>query len=277
MSKLHEIVSPTNPTKIVDVGASPIDGPPPYKAMLDAGLCLVTGFEPNVSALDLLQKRSSRKESYHPQAVGNGETITIHEYEAPGLNSALELDPARLACFTGFTKYGVPTGSKELATFRLENLVRGFDFLKIDVQGYELKVFEGAGRLLNDAVAVQTEVSFVPLYKEQPTFADVDSDLRARGFIAHRFMAVKNWMLAPLAAPGKPHAFCNQLLEADVVYVKDFCRMDLLSSEQLRQMAMLAHYVFESPDLVVRCLHTLAAQQSVAADAIAAYLATINH
>ena len=34
----------------------PIDGDPPYKAMLAAGLCEVTGFEPQAEALARLEK-----------------------------------------------------------------------------------------------------------------------------------------------------------------------------------------------------------------------------
>ncbi len=30
-------------TEVVDIGANPIDGDPPYKPMLQAGLCRVTG------------------------------------------------------------------------------------------------------------------------------------------------------------------------------------------------------------------------------------------
>ena len=33
---------------VVDIGANPIDGDPPYRLLLDAGLCRVTGFEPQL-------------------------------------------------------------------------------------------------------------------------------------------------------------------------------------------------------------------------------------
>ena len=37
--------------KVVDVGANPIDGSPPYAALLRAGNADIVGFEPNPNAL----------------------------------------------------------------------------------------------------------------------------------------------------------------------------------------------------------------------------------
>ena len=37
--------------EVVDVGANPIEGDAPYKGLLQAGLCRVTGFEPQEAAL----------------------------------------------------------------------------------------------------------------------------------------------------------------------------------------------------------------------------------
>jgi hypothetical protein len=53
-------------TEIVDIGANPIDGDPPYKRMLQAGLCKVNGFEPQQEALDQLNKNKSPLERYFP-------------------------------------------------------------------------------------------------------------------------------------------------------------------------------------------------------------------
>ena len=44
---LLDLLKPQRITEIVDIGANPIDGDPPYKPMLRAGeICKVTGFEP---------------------------------------------------------------------------------------------------------------------------------------------------------------------------------------------------------------------------------------
>jgi FkbM family methyltransferase len=55
-------------------------------------------------------------------------------------------------------------------------------FLKIDTQGYEARVLEGAGELLERLFGLQVELSLVPLYDgERPFRAQLD-DLVAAGF-----------------------------------------------------------------------------------------------
>ena len=52
LDALRELVSPSRLTHVVDVGANPNDGgKPPYLPMLNAGICRVTGFEPQQEAL----------------------------------------------------------------------------------------------------------------------------------------------------------------------------------------------------------------------------------
>ena len=48
---LTEILKQRRLTAIIDIGANPIGGNPPYKAMLEASLCEVIGFEPQPEAL----------------------------------------------------------------------------------------------------------------------------------------------------------------------------------------------------------------------------------
>jgi methyltransferase FkbM-like protein len=71
-----------------------------------------------------------------------------------------------------------------IETHRLDDVpeAAGADYLKIDVQGAELDVLRGAPRLLAEALVVHAEVEFVPLYREQPLFADVDRTLRGAGY-----------------------------------------------------------------------------------------------
>ncbi len=54
--------------------------------------------------------------------------------------------------------------------------------LKLDVQGYERQVLEGAPRTLADVAILVLEVAFVPLYEQQPLFDDMFLWLRDRGF-----------------------------------------------------------------------------------------------
>ena len=51
--EFRNLLSPQRLTDVVDVGANPIDDEPPYTPMLAAGLCHVTGFEPQHEAPDI--------------------------------------------------------------------------------------------------------------------------------------------------------------------------------------------------------------------------------
>ena len=55
---LHTLLNVACRIKVVDIGANPIDGSPPYAPLLEAGHTDVVGFEPNPAALaELLRKR----------------------------------------------------------------------------------------------------------------------------------------------------------------------------------------------------------------------------
>ena len=56
------------------------------------------------------------------------------------------------------------------------------DFIKIDVQGYELEVLKGGEQAVSNSIGCELEVSFIEIYKNQPLFAEVDQWMRARGF-----------------------------------------------------------------------------------------------
>jgi len=96
-------------------------------------------------------------------------------------------------------------------------------------------------------------------------------ELRAQGFVPHAFPAIKKWMIAPLSTDD-PYAALNQLLEADIVYVRDFSRPDKMSSEQLKHLALVAHHCYGSWDLAANCIHHLAARGAGPTDSMTQYL-----
>lgn len=270
---LPDILNCSRLTAIVDVGASLIDGPPPYKAMLDAGLCTVVGYEPNPSALAELKSASSQREAYFPHAIGYGGRATLHRFNAEGLNSTLSPDPAAMKAFPGFAAWSIELGLEQIITHRLADMVAAnpMDMLKIDIQGGELAAFHSAEYLMDSVVCVHTEVSFVPLYLGQPTFGEIDIELRRHGLVPHMFADIKRWMIAPMNGPI-PHPRNNQLLEADIVYVRDFTKMDAMTDDQLKHLAMIAHYCYGSTDLAVRSLVWLAKRGAVAGGSAQKYL-----
>jgi Methyltransferase FkbM domain len=157
---------------------------------------------------------------------------------------------------------------------RLDDLVEidNIDFLKIDVQGGELAVFAHGRKKLNSAVVIQTELQFVDLYDGQPSFGQVDQELRAQGFIPHAFAGLKKWPISPLEFGGNPTQPLNQLLEADLVYVRDFVHADGMSSDQLKHLGLIAHSCYNSFDLAGRCVALLEQRNVIPSGALQQYL-----
>lgn len=110
------------------------------------------------------------------------------------------------------------------------------------------------------------------LYKGQPTLGDIDIELRSQGFIPHCFAAIKKWPIAPCVVNNDPRQALNQLLEADLVYVRDFSRPEAMSNEQLKHLALIAHHCYGSFDLALRCVLLLEQRGVLAGGAQQTYL-----
>ncbi|MGD9620009.1 MAG: FkbM family methyltransferase [Mycolicibacterium sp.] len=274
----RDLLAPQRLTDVVDVGANPIDGAPPYTPMLAAGLCRVTGFEPQPEALLELQTKKGPYERYLSYAVGDGDSHTLNICRASGMTSLFDPDPDTLGLFEVLEPYGEVIEQVDLSTRKLDDIseIEHLDFLKIDIQGGELAVFQGGRKKLAEAVAIQTEVSFVTLYKDQPTLGDIDQEMRIQGFIPHCFDAIKHWPIAPYVVNNEPRRALRQLLEADMVYVRDFAHPDLMSDEQLKHLALIAHHCYGSFDLALRCVKLLEERHAVHPGAQHRYLQLVS-
>ncbi len=262
--------------KVVDVGANPIDGDPPYAALLRAGAAEVVGFEPNRAALADLDARKGPHETYLPHALGDGGRHRLHLCQAPGMTSLLEPDPAVLGLFHGFPDWGRVLATEEVATVRMDDLpeTAGADLLKLDIQGAELMVLRHAQARLRDAVVIQAEVEFLPLYRGQPLFAEVEVFLRDHGFRFHRFFPAVSRAIRPVLVGGDPYAGLSQLVWADAIFVRDLTRTEALSARQLLAAAAILHGCYGSYDLV---FHLLAAHDARCGGALAPrYLAGLQ-
>lgn len=245
--------------------------------MLRRRICRLTGFDPHPEALARLNAAKSDLETYLPYAVGDGGNHILNICRGIGFASLLQPDEAALRHFPRFTELGQIIQQINLPTRRLDDMseIDHIDFLKIDIQGSELSVFQNGRARLAKAVAIQTEVSFVPLYKDQPVFGDIDLELRGLGFIPHMFAAINKKMIAPMMGPH-PGAALNQLVEADIVYVRNFIKPEQMNSEQLKHLALIAHHCYGSYDLATNCIHHLTQRRDVSADARDRYLKMVQ-
>ena len=250
---------------------------PPYKPLLDKRRCRVIGFEPQPDALAALNAQKSDLETYLPDVVGDGNTALLRVCRASGMTSLFPPNAHVLQYFPGFSEWGHVVKTIPVRTRRLDDIteIASIDFLRMDVQGSELSIIINGHERLKAAVAVQAEVSFVPLYEGQPSFAYIDIELRRLGFLPHCFAAIKTKLIAPLP-PKTIHEGINQLLEADILYTRDFTKSDQMTSEQLKHLAIVAHHCYGSFDLTASCLNQLVRFNAAPADAVQQYIAALE-
>jgi len=262
--------------RVADVGANTVEGDPPYQNLVQFGLCHVTGFEPQAETV--ASSTENPDCTFLPWALGNGEEIEFRRCQHSGMSSSLEPARETMAVFSHYAGFATVTGRARLPTHRLDDVaeIGILDYLKIDVQGGELAVLANGREKLRNTVFVHTEMSFVPLYENQPTFGDVDNELRRQGFIPHCFGGIKNTIIPPMLLDNDPSKTINQLLDGDMAYVRDFRHLELLSDRQLRVMALIAHACYGSFDLTCYLLQELIRREVVPPDSGGIYLGIVN-
>jgi len=241
--------------EIMDIGASAIAEVPIYKTLLQKQIAHLTAFDGDDRQL------SKIKEAYGGENVivrneflFDGLSHTVHLCSpASGMTSLFEPRKDALNFFNGFSEFGRVHNIEQIATKTLDSLddLRCPDFLKMDVQGAELQIMKSGKETLKHCLAMQLEVSFIPLYKNQPSFGEIDVYMRGLGFVPHRFLEVKRWSIHPTVFKGNFRVPGNQLLEADIIYIKDPLNLDLLTTDQVRKLAALSHFCFKSVDLCI--------------------------
>jgi FkbM family methyltransferase len=196
---------------VLDVGAN--EGQ--YGAWLrDAGFAgRIVSFEPLRQPFATLADaaRNDTQWDCHRTALGATRGRTVVNVSADSVSSSvLPLHPRTLA-LEPETSY-VTTETVRLAT--LDAFVAGLDlvgartYLKIDVQGYELEVLRGSVITLEHAGVVETEVSLVHSYVDQPLLLDVARFLDERGL--HLLS------LEPVSDDG----VSGQMLQLDAIFAR---------------------------------------------------------
>ncbi len=261
------------PVKIVDVGANPIEGDPSYLHLLAHGQAEVVGFEPNPEAHQELLSKAASNETYHCLALGDGGQERLFLTRHSGFSSLFQPD-LRSATYLGFKRPMQITDVESISTDRLDDLgvVPPIDFLKIDIQGGELNVISNARNKLAEAMIVQTEVRFFPLYEKEPTFGDLERELRDQGFIFHSFDFLKPVLGSrSLRTKFRRRAF-SQIVDGDAFFIRDLRTLQSFSDEQLSKLCILADSVVGAFDLASLCLEEFVRREKLTLEDVEKYL-----
>lgn len=275
---LCKVLRYREPLQVVDVGANPMNFDPPYKELHDHGAIIVTGFDPQKETLAKLDAGKNSQDRFLPYAIGDGQQHELNIYKGSGLTSLLNIRRPTLFFLMGLKRAARLLGNEKIETIRLDDIqeIKSIDLLKIDIQGAEPLVFKNSYQKLGSAVAIHTEVSFFPLYQDQPSFGEVDMILRKQGFVPHSFYhtvkrTVRSSRMRELQ--GFPP---SQLLDGDMIYFRDLSQPDKLTNDQLRKLAIISDGIYGFFDYALRCIDELERRDEIDIEAVPAYLGCLN-
>ena len=152
----------------------------------------IVSYEPVSANLDKLREAAEGDQDWlvEPMALGDVDSTTdIHVSAGAGVLSSL-LDSNEFGR-KRFTNMRDEVAAREtIQVRRLDAVcgraVAGIDhprlFLKLDTQGYDLQALAGAGDRLRDVVAMQSEVSCIPIYEGMPHLTQQIATYEEAGF-----------------------------------------------------------------------------------------------
>ncbi len=190
-----------SPAKIIDVGAYIGDWTRMCQRLFPYARVLM--IEPQDRFREVLRKMAGADAhlQFSPVLVGQAVQAAVPFYVADTASSIFR-ESEKSACATA----SVPMTTIDEVTAGTE--FRTAEFMKLDVQGAELLVLEGASQTLQSIEAVLMEVNLLEIYSGVPLFDQTVAFMAGRGF---RVYDLCSFMRRPLD---------NALWQADVIFVK---------------------------------------------------------
>ncbi|MEP2777072.1 MAG: FkbM family methyltransferase [Luteolibacter sp.] len=147
----------------------------------------IVAFEPTPDSIALLQQGFGLhpRIAIEPIALSDySGTASFHLNANSQTNSLLENDNGNLRSFPNDVRHESTT---EVQILRLDKWeatrpARDRFFMKLDVQGAELKVLHGAGNALEQTFGIYAECPLSPMYRDQAEFWQIHEFLSSRGF-----------------------------------------------------------------------------------------------
>lgn len=246
--------------KILEIGALPINGAGElfHKLLEIFPGTEIIAFEVDKELCEKLNSDAKPGMKYFPVALGedkkdNDFYVTNH----PMCCSLYKPNEKLLELYNNLNVAQLKTmdtlDTQSLDTFIKDNDIGAIDFIKIDIQGAELKVFENGKSTLKDVLGIITEVEFIPLYENQPLFGDVTKFLSDNEFMFHKFLDLASRSLKPLLMNNNAN-MGSQHMWSDAFYVKSLFTLPQLDSKALLKLGIIA-FLYGSIDLTHFCFN----------------------
>lgn len=178
---------------IFDVGAHYGETAFEYSARFNESK--IYSFEPFIESFNILNDNVREKSCIHTFNIALGETIGTKKLNCNSFsatNSILETHEQGGAIWGDNLLETIDTTEINITTiddFVDNQQISGIDILKIDVQGYEFNVIEGAKELIfkNGIKVIYLEIMILPTYKNQKYLEELLSLLRSYNFSLYNF------------------------------------------------------------------------------------------
>ena len=243
---------------ILEIGALPVEGQQePFHQLLDIfPESRIIAFEVDKDLCEQLNQKAKRGIRNFPVALGRTEERRPFYVTNHPMCSSLYKPNERLVSLYNNMEVAMLKSIEFIETvsldyFAKENNIDSVDFIKIDIQGAELDVFQGGPNTLDEVILLVSEVEFIHQYLEQPLFGDVCSFLGKKGMMFHKFLRTGGRSLKPIVMGNDPN-FPVQYIWSDAVFIKEIFKIPDLSSSKLLKLGLLA-FIYGSPDLTHYC------------------------
>ena len=122
--------------------------------------------------------------------------------------------------------------------------IYAIDYLKIDIEGAELGVFEASPAVLADTLVIKTEACYLRVREGQGLVHEIDACLGANGFELMNLVCPAHWrreghVLHPRISDSMPPYARGQLIHGDFVYFRNPATLDD-RPERLIRLGLLA-------------------------------------
>lgn len=171
-----KIFQAQNITLVLDVGAS--EGTYSLHLRRSGYRRRIISFEPLSESFPTLQQRTAKDPLWSCENVAVGDSDDIIEINVSGHKTSSSILPISKAHLTAMPS-SVTVRKEKVKIVRLDSLLGKLFkrneniYLKIDVQGFERHVLEGARETLKQTRAIELELSLVPMYEGGPVLAEM--------------------------------------------------------------------------------------------------------